>query len=65
MLLLIGSRGTVILQDDYVIGLANDFLAARRRLARSPWSASRSTRASSSTEPRVARKAGLRDRPDR
>lgn len=27
VLLLIGSRGTVILQDDFVIGLANDFLA--------------------------------------
>jgi D-xylose transport system permease protein len=26
VLLLIGSRGTVILQDDFVIGLANDFL---------------------------------------
>ena len=27
VLLLIGSRGTVILQDDFTIGLANDFLA--------------------------------------
>jgi D-xylose transport system permease protein len=27
VLLLIGSRGTVILQDDFVIGLANDFLS--------------------------------------
>ena len=27
VLLLIGSRGTVILQNDFVIGLANDFLA--------------------------------------
>jgi D-xylose transport system permease protein len=28
VLLLIGSRGTVILQNDFVIGLANDFMAA-------------------------------------
>jgi D-xylose transport system permease protein len=28
VLLLIGSKGTVILQNDFVIGLANDFLAA-------------------------------------
>ena len=28
VLLLIGSRGTVILQDDFVIGIANDFLPA-------------------------------------
>ena len=27
VLLLIGSRGTVILQNDFVIGLANDFMA--------------------------------------
>ncbi len=27
VLLLIGSRGTVVLQDDFMIGLANDFLA--------------------------------------
>ena len=27
VLLLIGSKGTVILQNDFVIGLANDFLA--------------------------------------
>ena len=27
VLLLIGSRGTVILQNDFMIGLANDFLA--------------------------------------
>jgi len=27
VLLLIGSRGTVILQDDFIIGLANDFLS--------------------------------------
>ena len=26
VLLLIGSRGTVVLQDDFMIGLANDFL---------------------------------------
>ena len=31
MLLLIGSRGTVILQNDFVIGLANDFMAPGRR----------------------------------
>ena len=30
VLLLIGSRGTVILQNDFVIGLANDFLADGR-----------------------------------
>ena len=30
VLLLIGSRGTVILQNDFVIGLANDFLRRRR-----------------------------------
>ena len=40
VLLLIGSRGTVILQNDFIIGLANDFLApgdrvgARDRLRR-------------------------------
>ncbi len=27
VLLLIGSRGTVILQNDFMIGLANDFMA--------------------------------------
>ena len=27
VLLLIGSRGTVILQNDFVIGLANDFMS--------------------------------------
>ena len=32
VLLLIGDRGTVILQDDFVIGFANDFLSARRRV---------------------------------
>ena len=30
MLLLIGNRGTVILQNDFVIGLANDFIPAWR-----------------------------------
>ena len=31
VLLLIGTRGTVVLQDDFVIGFANDFVAARAR----------------------------------
>ena len=33
MLLLIGSRGTVILQNNFTIGLANDFLSDARGVA--------------------------------
>ena len=44
VLLLIGSKGTVILQNDFIIGLANNFLARRRRPGSSRSSASCSTR---------------------
>ena len=64
VLLLIGSRGTVILQNDFVIGLANDFMAPatawiadgrlRRALRRDP--------AACATQPREGR---ARERPDR
>ena len=48
VLLLIGSKGTVILQNDFVIGFANDFLTDRRRPGSSCSSASGSTRRCSS-----------------
>ena len=58
VLLLIGSSGTVILQNDFVIGLANDFLAPWRRRGRS-WSCApgRTPRSSSPARRRAARPA--------
>ena len=44
VLLLIGSKGTVILQNDFVIGLANDFLRTRGVVDLVVSSASASTR---------------------
>ena len=64
VLLLIGSRGTVILQNDFVIGLANDFL--RHGLA---WILGRSLcvalRRDPATRSAAARKAGPGQRPAR
>ena len=59
VLLLIGSRGTVILQNDFVIGLANDFLSPARR-GSSPRSASACTPASSSARSACAGAPGSR-----
>ena len=65
VLLLIGSRGTVILQNDFVIGLANDFMApgAAWMPGRCVRRALRRGAARARAQPR--RRPGLRDRPDR
>ena len=61
VLLLIGSRGTVILQNDFVIGLANDFMApgggvgAGDRLRRRCTPRVQLARARSRTQGRAAR----------
>ena len=62
VLLLIGSRGTVILQNDFVIGIANDFLAPASRgcsMIVSP----RCTPLIQITRVRSRRKAGLETDP--
>ena len=59
VLLLIGSKGTVILQNDFIIGLANDFVPPRRR-GSSRSSASCSTRRCCSRGNARARPRGSR-----
>ena len=63
VLLLIGSRGTVILQNDFVIGLANDFLAPEAAWVLAIASASRCTRRPARRARVKRRRAGLETDP--
>ena len=64
VLLLIGSRGTVILQNEFVIGLANDFMAPGRGLGAVGGLRRALRRSCSSCGCATARRPGLADRPD-